>query len=335
MVVDIKFTPKELWQAIILYGLNQATYKIALGKTLIELASEGTNRVSWEELATRQFKQYVERLESNKLPQQSNPSRLTVLERAVASFKAGNLSEGQAIQLVAESGLNDVVPRFQTIGNNKSIVSNQFYEFQLGKSINLHDPLFDIIQSNVGDLEAELDARWSLLEGAFSLNHGSWELSNDIRETYLVGAVERKTLTDNIPFLQGYQGNVCFYCGEELDKSVHVDHVLPRQVVNHDEVWNLVLSHDLCNLNKSDSLVGLHYIEKLITRNENIMGSNHPWKKKISDALGKKTITRRKATLAHYERVKTVLNGRYWEGHSSYNRENDPFFKKLITQLNN
>lgn len=331
----MSFGPRELWQSIILYGLNQATYKIALGKTLIELASEEKNSISWEELASRQFHQYVARLGSNSLPQQNNPSRLTVLERAVTAFKEGTLSEYQAIQFVAESGLNDVVPRFQTIGNNKEMVSNRFYDFELGKTINLHDPLFEIIQSNKIGLKNELEARWSLLEGAFSLNHASWELSNDIRETYLIGATDRKSLTENIPFLQGYQGNVCFYCGEELDGSVHVDHVLPRQVVNHDEVWNLVLSHGLCNLNKSDSLVGLHYIEKLIRRNENIMGSNHPWKKKIANAVGNTSSARRKTTVAHYERVKTVLNGRYWEGQPTYNRETDPFFKRLITRLNN
>jgi hypothetical protein len=97
----------------------------------------------------------------------------------------------------------------------------------------------------------------------------------------------RKPLSNNIPFLKGYQGNVCFYCGEHIDDSdIHVDHVLPRQVVRHDEIWNLVLSHSLCNLHKDDFLVSKHYLEKLILRNENIMGSNHPWKKKISETLG-------------------------------------------------
>ena len=39
---------------------------------------------------------------------------------------------------------------------------------------------------------------------------------------------------------------------------------------------DLVLSHRLCNLHKSDSLVGKHYLQKLLARNENIIGSNHP-----------------------------------------------------------
>ena len=136
--------------------------------------------------------------------------------------------------------------------------------------------------------------------------------------------------------LKGYQGNVCFYCGEHIDDSdIHVDHVLPRQVIRHDEIWNLVLSHSLCNLHKDDFLVGKHYLEKLILRNENIMGSNHPWKKKISETLGATKNERIKTTLKHYDDVKVVLNNRYWENSPSYNRETDPFYKRLITVINN
>ena len=68
----------------------------------------------------------------------------------------------------------------------------------------------------------------------------------------------------------GYQGNVCFYCGEVMT-DVHVDHVLPRQIIQRDDIWDLVLAHDHCNQMKSDLLVGPNYIDKLIKRNENIM----------------------------------------------------------------
>ena len=51
----ISFTTKDYWKALILYGLNQATYKIALGKTLLSLASEGQTNVPWEQLAQEFF----------------------------------------------------------------------------------------------------------------------------------------------------------------------------------------------------------------------------------------------------------------------------------------
>ena len=50
------------------------------------------------------------------------------------------------------------------------------------------------------------------------------------RDIYLLKGHERKNLTTNIPFLSGYQGNICFYCGEPMT-TVHVDHVLARQVL--------------------------------------------------------------------------------------------------------
>jgi hypothetical protein len=331
-----KFEEVDYWKAIVLYGLNQATYKIALGKTLLEMTSNSQTTIDWHTLSESFLDNYIERLSINPTPQQSNPSRQTVLERIISQLNLGLINKQEAIQRVGLEGLNDVVPRFQTIGNDTSLVANRFYHFDHGKHLYLKDSLFEISESRQKELLDELGARWSLLEGAFKITQGNYKLTNDIREIYLLDGYTRTSLTSNIPFLKGYQGNTCFYCGQPVSENdIHVDHVLPRQVLQHDEIWNLVLSHSVCNLNKDDSLVGKHYLEKLMFRNENIMGSNHPWKKKISDSLGDTKPQRIKSMLYHYENVKTVLNGRYWENNPTYNRENDPFFSKLITQLNN
>jgi hypothetical protein len=331
-----KFEDVDYWKGIVLYGLNQATYKIALGKTILELASQKKEAIDWDQLSKVYLDTYIERLKSNYNPQQSNPSRKTKMERIIDSLNKGIIDYNDAINLVATEGFNDVVPRFQTIGTDKDIVGDKFYHFDFGKKLYLHDATFLINETSNQELTDELDARWSLLEGAFSLAHGDFKLSNDVRDVYLENSYTRTNITGNIPFLQGYQGNTCFYCGERIgDKDVHVDHVLPRQFIQHDEIWNLVLSHSICNMNKNDSLIGKHYLEKLIARNENIMGSNHPWKKKIADALGDTPLKRNKSILFHYDNAKIVLNYNYWENSPSYNRETDPFFKRLITKLNN
>ena len=57
-----KFQPDEYWKAIILYGLNASTYKIAFGKTLLALCEQGKNKFSWEELSKEFLKQYQLRL---------------------------------------------------------------------------------------------------------------------------------------------------------------------------------------------------------------------------------------------------------------------------------
>ena len=45
-----KFEYVDYWKGIVLYGLNQATYKISLGKTILEIASQDKEPVEWDHL---------------------------------------------------------------------------------------------------------------------------------------------------------------------------------------------------------------------------------------------------------------------------------------------
>ena len=328
----------ELWKAIILYGLNQATYKMALGKVLIEHASSGSNEVNWKQLSKSFLDAYIQRINETGMPQQATSGRLTKLERIVMQFKLGNITYDHAIDQVASEGFNDVVPRFQTIGNDTTIVDQAFYEIEFGRRLIIKDALLELSLINTTDHLSEINARWGLLEGAFQINQSAENLSlaNDIRETFLnAGDTKRTNLTSNIPFLQGYQGNTCFYCGEDIIDTPHVDHVLPRQVISHDQIWNLVLAHEHCNLQKSDKIIGRHFIEKLVYRNENIMGSNHPWKRKISNDLGTTRTRRRDNTYLIYENVKVARGEVYWGSNRAYDPAKDDFYRKFITVLNN
>ncbi len=62
------------WRAIVLYGLNTATYKIALGRSLEHLARAGRDRVTMPELAEVFFDLYAERLQNGGRPQLSHPT---------------------------------------------------------------------------------------------------------------------------------------------------------------------------------------------------------------------------------------------------------------------
>ena len=73
-----------------------------------------------------------------------------------------------------------------------------------------------------------------------------------------------------------------------------------------DNNWNLVLGHRHCNLQKSDKLIGEHSRQKLMFKNENIMGSNHPWKKKIALELGANKSKRIVETKRFHELVKVA-----------------------------
>ena len=330
------FSHLDYWKAITLYGLNVATYKPALAKVLIKASSEGLSEIKWDDLSKRFFLEYKARLEKTGMPQHNTIGRITKLEKAVKLFNLGVNDEDASISFVSKEGFNDVVPRFHSIGQDSKFAENYFYEIQFGKKLILKENLLEIVSNNKSNLDQEIESRWSLLEGAFKINHSDINLSlvNNIRDIYLRSASKRTNLTKNIPFLKAYQGDVCFYCGEEMNR-MDVDHVLPYQVVQHNEIWNLVLAHDHCNQMKKDLLVGKHFIQKLIKRNENIMGSNHPWKSKIQQMLGKTPTQRASKLNYHYNNVEIVLNNNYWGGSKTYNPEKDPFYRRLITKLNN
>lgn len=331
-----KFSDQDYWKAIILYGLNTATYKLAFAHSLLDFSAQGKNAVDWSELADKFLNKYIARLSTqDPMPQLGLPGRLTVMERVVAKLKAGTISPSQGVEEVALAGLNDVVPRFQTINSDPKFIGARFFEIDHGRKIILTDHLHNLASSTTGELREEIDARWALLEGAFLIKNSNWSLSNDIRQTYIANGYDRRDLTPHVPFLRGYQGSTCFYCAQSMmEGGVHVDHVLPRQVVNHDEIWNLVLAHPICNELKSDFLVAPFFMEKLYARNENIVGSSHPWRKQIELQLGKSPPIRKSNLAREYERVGTILGRNYWGGSDSYNPSVDPFFERLITKLN-
>ncbi len=283
-----EFRNIDYWNAIILYGLNNATYKLALGDVLLKFASKDASSIAWEVLSEFFLKAYITRLQKdNPLPQQANPTRLTVVERIVAGIKAGRLSLDEAVREISRKAFNDVIPRFHCIGRDKYFIKDRFYDVEFGKRLILKNELFALRGEDIDPLHDEINMRWNLLEGAFSIRRTEVQLSNDERFIYLSNGYSRTNLSKMVPFLSAYQGCRCFYCGEEMSiGSIHVDHVLPRQVICHDEVWNLVLAHSFCNESKLDKLIAPYYLDKLVARNENIIGSNHPWKQQIENSVG-------------------------------------------------
>lgn len=323
------FSKEDFWRTIILYGLNQATYKIALGQSLIRFSQQQKNFVTMNELAEDFFDMYKERLENGK-PQLATPNRQTAMERIVNLYNIGKLTRSQALEKVEREAFNDVIDRFHNVDNLQ--IPMNFYE-KTEKGIVIFDNVYEIFSDKKNnELRNELDARWDLLESAFEIKRTNSELVNDIRKLYLVNGYERTDITKNRDVLNGYQNNVCFYCGELMNEDdVHVDHVIPRQFINHDDIWNLVLSHGFCNLQKSDNLPDRHYIDKLIERNEYFIKSNHPISNKLKEQLGNTPKKRRTTVDKIYEHGKMALAP--WKGINGYNPLTDPFYKTFIRNI--
>ena len=333
----MKFSNYDWAQAILLYGLNAGTHKIALFKTLHYFYQKKQIEVAWQDLSKQYFHIYFERLSNNPRPQQGNPNRRSVQENIFYKLQTNRIGYDQAISEIGKNGFDDVIPRFQSFGKDKETLNNFFYEFEFGKKLILKDNLFHIPKNQMKSLMKEAEMKHNMLEGAYLIKRENFKLENDIRNIYLSKGYERTNLSNQRDFLLAYQSNVCFLCGEELfdDETAPVDHLIQRDLLNHDEEWNLTVSHSICNSSKLDSLVGPSYIEKLFYRNENIIGSSHPWKDKIIASLGSTKTKRKKTLLMHYENAKKVYGKNYWMGNKNYNREKDLFFKRFLTVLNN
>lgn len=206
----------------------------------------------------------------------------------------------------------------------------KFYDFA-GDKLVLTDDVFHLFSmKDSTELENEVLSRWDLLEAAFVIKRGNVDLVNDIRRIYLESGYDRKDITNTIPVLNGYQKGICFYCSEEMKpEHIHVDHVIPRQLIYHDEIWNLVLAHSFCNEQKSDLLPGVCYIDKLIQRNEYLIASNHPLKSKLIKQLGKDSHLRGQYVTKVYDDAKIVI-GNTWKGVRGYNLSSDPFYKSFV-----
>ncbi len=328
---NILHDPVVAWREIVLYGQNTATYKIALGRCLERFARDGKDWVRLPELAEAFFDLYVERLQAGK-PQLLTPGRLTVMERIVASFKHGAIDRDEAIVRVGREAFDDVLPRFHTVYDRA--VPVPFYEQPPDGGLVRTDAAFAVFaRPDASELGAELGARWDLLEAAFDLKRVPGSLANDVRAIYLARGYERTSVTHLRPVLHGYQQGRCFYCGEPIPPDDgHVDHVIPRQFLMHDEPWNLVLAHGFCNEQKSDRLPGMAFVEQLVTRNEHLIASNHPLRQQIIDQLGATSGQRRRAVLRVYQDARVAIPYE-WDNLAGYQPATSDFYRAIVRSL--
>lgn len=323
--------PTLCWRAIVLYGLNTATYKIALGRTLEHLAWAGRDRVTMPELAEVFFDLYAERLREGNRPQLSHPNRLTVMERVVALHESDKIDREEAIARVAADAFGDVIPRFHTVGD--TAVPVRFYDATSDGLVLTDAPFQLFAQPDADALGTELGARWDLLEAAFEMKRAGGQLANDIRLIYLEQGYARRSVTHLRSVLHGYQQGRCFYCGELIPSGAgHVDHVIPRQLVQHDEPWNLVLAHALCNEQKSDLLPSDRSIAMLVARNEHLIASNHPLKQQLRAQLGSTLEKRRQTVLRTYDDAKQVMPY-IWEEVRGFDPFTDVLYQTVIRRL--
>jgi 5-methylcytosine-specific restriction endonuclease McrA len=158
------------------------------------------------------------------------------------------------------------------IGAFYSDTSKFFYEFDLKQEyLRFNIPVYKFIQRHQRIITYMTNYHLALF----------LERNNQIPNiNYLLNKVEnvsnRESLNHFLTILYQYEEKVCFYCGKPLNATktksnlIHVDHFIPWSFVQSDNLWNLVLSCQTCNLKKNDKLAEEVYLNNILGRNEGL-----------------------------------------------------------------
>ncbi len=326
------FTAKDYWRGIVLYGVNASSYKIGLGNLLIDYADKGTQRITLDELSEDFFSLYQGRIKNGKR-QNKQIGRDSIVEQQIWKAEAGETTHPRALEAIKKGPLLDQVLKYFPNLFGKPIPVNFYTVSDDKKSLSIEQPLLDLFCDKQNQyFKNQLMSRWDLLEFAFEESRKSETLGVDERKEFVIRREKRINLTPLKSTLSGYQQDRCFYCGEQLSESSHVDHVIPHTAVGHNQIWNLVVAHSTCNESKLDFLPGPHFIDNLIARNEFVIKSALPLHEELGKELGDEPQARRKKILDSYQEAKKFI-GRYWEGYEKYDPSKDFFYRGWIRKL--
>ena len=334
--------PETFWRGIVLYGRNQSTFKMGLADRLLYFANKNVSKISLEEFGDSWLSTYMERIGDGRLQGKRHlvggkEIGITSTERQIELYRQDKISREAAVKTIVNLSLkNMVLKKFHTVFKRR--VPEPFFEV-IDRNLILNNNLLDLANdSEIKNLNKEVLGRWDLLEHGFSkpdmdetlqVDHNGI-ISNHGRNSIVSLKKKRKNLTPLVPILNGYQHGKCFYCNEELF-DIHVDHVIPHTVLQHDEIWNLVLAHEECNENKSDYRPPKRFVQKLIDRNESVLKSDLPLKEELKKVLGATEKQRFAKVWASYSLSK---NKPLWGGTEKFNPANDQFYKQLLNSLN-
>jgi hypothetical protein len=227
--LDQQRTLENYWRAVILFGQNVASYKFALGKSLIDLSATGQTVISLEDLAEPFSRHILEHLAN--APKQATSASSRFLE-ACRSFSAGSITRDELLGSTVKLGFNNVIDAFHVV--NRSDIPVRFFvdERNSGGGIRLTDELFRLRETvQFGNLAPEVEARCRLVETAWQLEMSRNTLAVDVDglELVVMRSGRRTSLTGCRDGLNGYQKGKCFYCFCDIRiDSADVDHFLPH-----------------------------------------------------------------------------------------------------------
>ncbi len=337
--LESKPRAESIFRSIILFGRNVASYKFALGKSLLELANQEKTFIPLNELAVPFSRHLSEHLKLN--DKQCTSSSSKFLDK-IREYNRGECSKDSLVSSTVKLGFNNVIDAFHVVG--KGEVQKRFFidERKDRKGIVITDNLLKL-KENIQFLNIyhELEARWRLVETAWSLqiNPQLLEVRFDSESNDLYtecNDFKRTTITSCRDSLNGYQKGHCFYCYRDIvidgtipELLADVDHFFPHVLapeipeININGVWNLVLSCKDCNRGiggKFENIPTIDLLEKLHTRNEYLISSHHPLRETIINQTGS-TIEKRINFLQTMDQKAINLISSRWSPKEVYDKE--------------
>lgn len=306
------------WRALILFGRNVASYKFALGHSLLELGAQGLELVTLEELAVPFSRHLCRHLAV--VDRQATSQRSQFLD-ACRAHNLGELPDEHLIEATANLGFKNVIDAFHVLDGLE--VADRFFidERRTAGGIRLTDRLHSLCdEHDPAPLADETESRWSLVEAAWELNLPRQLLTVEYDpelQTLRAGVRRRTSITAARGALNGYQKGACFYCFEPIStrasspRLAQVDHVFAWSIgpavggAPIDGVWNLVLACSRCNgwHEKSNRPPHLRYVERLHRRNEFLIASQHPLRPTLIAQTGDSVAVRAATLQRAYDEV--------------------------------
>lgn len=296
---DPNLTEETYWRSIILLGHNTASYKFALGKTLLEENFSSTN-VKIEDLALPFVKNICDHLKINKkqIKRKNQGDFLNSCEK----FNNSQIAEDELKSITIKKGFENVIDAFHNV---RSSEVPRFFEDnrKKKKEIILTDSFYKLKElDKFNNLHQEVESRWRLWGSAIS--EGINPIIMDPNTENLLSIVDNERRINVTSFrsaANGYQKGKCFYCPNKIsiesktEGLCHVDHFFPFVLKkrfnfkNIDQIWNLVLSCQDCNNGsggKFDRIPHLDFLDDLKIRNDSFLESTHPLRETIISQTG-------------------------------------------------
>jgi hypothetical protein len=324
--VDVKPSLEDYWRSIVLFGLNSASYKFALAKSLLEIATTEQNFVRLEELAVpfaRNLSEHLKIVDKQATSPSSRPLQ------AIRDFNSGQIDHDALVRKTVSLAFGDVIDAFHVV--NEGPIPLQFYldERKQRRGITITDELFKLKESvQFPNLSPEVEGRWRLVETAWELRlkpsllavHYDAESSLFFARTELRKRID---VTSAREALDGYQKGKCFYCFRDIsiapgsEDLADVDHFIPFDLFARGEtgenlngVWNLVLACRDCNRGergKFRRIPQLKYLERLHKRNNFLIDSHHPLRETLIAQTGRRDNLRQQYLQQQYTNAKLLL----------------------------